>query len=597
MPRKHKVSVAVPVPDKGELSLYYTARAPPTGLPSKTVQSYFPSLETLFPSLVRDPALASTATLAARELLVSMDASSGIVEDLITHERRTTPVWIRTIHLVEPVKVMSGDYVLPGDGALPASRNPWQHALHKLNNPLNEAYTDAVCACMMSRLVETKRSPHFVRFFGTFNGRVPEYNYNITDDMADIEGERWYAEGLQTGAVRIVALNPWNPEVFAPVTRPFEDVHRSLAAATSSSSSSSSSKSTASDDEHAHEDEHEDEHEDKPEDEHEGEHDSDLETVEDLQTIVDDIAMVSRPRIRLIRGESTGDEGSEESYTDDMEDIEFRAILSNFPVQMTILERCDGTLDELMETETHDAQKEARWTAWVFQIIAGLTTAQQTYEFVHNDLHTNNVMWCATDEPYLYYHITGAPGGDRYYRVPTFGRIMKLIDFGRATFRPPVAGQGVWLPDAFAPGGDAADQYNCGQYFNKESAKVSPNRSFDLCRLAVAMLETLWDLGCRPDDALPRKQLTREPGRTQNETVSPLWNLLWLWLTDREGRNVLRSPDGSERYPSFDLYVAIARDAENAVPAQQLTLPLFDGSFSVLKADVPVGNVWRLVGR
>jgi hypothetical protein len=111
------------------------------------------------------------------------------------------------------------------------------------------------------------------------------------------------------------------------------------------------------------------------------------------------------------------------------------------------------------------------------------------------------------------------------------------------------------------------------------------------------MLETLWDLGCRPDDALPRKQLTREPGRTQNETVSPLWNLLWLWLTDREGRNVLRSPDGSERYPSFDLYVAIARDAENAVPAQQLTLPLFDGSFSVLKADVPAGNVWRLVGR
>jgi hypothetical protein len=59
---------------------------------------------------------------------------------------------------------------------------------------------------MASRLVEAGRSPHFCRFYGTFNGRVPEYTYNITDDMGDIEEEKWFAEGLQNGSVRITAV-------------------------------------------------------------------------------------------------------------------------------------------------------------------------------------------------------------------------------------------------------------------------------------------------------------------------------------------------------------------------------------------------------
>jgi hypothetical protein len=116
------------------------------------------------------------------------------------------------------------------------------------------------------------------------------------------------------------------------------------------------------------------------------------------------------------------------------------------------------------------------------------------------------------------------------------------------------------------------------------------------------MLETLWDPeeGFTPKDAEPRKVLTREIGRVQAETVSPLWNLLWLWLTDKGGRNVLRTPDGKERYPNFDLYCAIARDANNAVPAQQLTLPLFDQAFRCKKRDVPTdATVWKLqaIGR
>jgi hypothetical protein len=573
-----------------DLRLFYLQR-PPVALPGIPVpQTYFPSLEVLFPSLVDQTT--GTPTLAASELVVDVSETGvAIVEDLMAHTQRQVPIWIRAVHLVEPISVMSGEYVLPADGALPACRGPWQRALRKVNDPYNEAYTDAVMACMASRLVETKRSPHFCRFYGTFSGRVPEYRYNITDDMPDIEGERWYREGLQTHAFRILAVDPWDPDISAEVSQPWEDVRAKLDELLDAESLETESE--------------EDQEEDStlsPSDSSEGEADDEgsLEETDDLE--VDGTAVVNRPRVRLSR---ISGPHTEESGSDSSDDVEYKALLSNFPVQLTVLERCDGTMDDLMEeeiaedaTECMRQTKEERWMAWMFQVIAGLATAQQAYDFVHNDLHTNNVMWSGTGETHLYYHITGAPGGDRYYRVPTYGRIMKIIDFGRATFRPPAAATAnrMWLPDAYAPDADAHGQYNCGAYFQQGEPKVVPNKSFDLCRLAVSILDTLWP---EPPAAVqPCRVLTRESGRIQHETESPLWNLLWLWLTDRNGQNVLVAPDGNERYPNFNLYCAIARDVQNAVPAQQLTLPLFDSAFRCRRRDIPADAwVWKLQAR
>ena len=604
--RAHQMPRATPA----DLRLYYLQRPAPVIHGLGPLQTYFPSLEVLFPSLVDTPA--GNPTLAAKELAVAVDGSgTAIVEDLMTHTQRLTPIWLRKTHLVEPIEVMSGEYVLPADGALPAARGPWQRALRKLNDPYNEAYTDAVAACMASRLAETGRSPHFVRFFGTVNGRLPEYAYNITDDMAESEGEPWFREGLKSGAFRVMAVDTWDPSVRAELTAPWEDVRRKLDAAAEEMSLSDSESEAGSESESEGDGETNGEASEELEgvevlggstpsassapSTHGGDADDEMEEV-DLE--VTGAAEVIRPRLRLERlpGGSTGSgsgSGSGESGSTE-EDVEYFAVLPNFPAQITVLERCDGTMDDLMEDEEADdaaedmrETKEARWTAWIFQVIAGLAAAQEHYDLIHNDLHTNNVMWCGTGETHLYYHVTGAAGGDRYYRVPTYGRIMKIIDFGRATFRPPAAGANnrVWLSDAYGPDADAAGQYNCGVYFEQGKPKVQPNRSFDLCRLAVALLETLWPE--TPEVAQPRRVMTREPGRVQAETTSPLWNLMWLWLTDRHGRNVLRSPDGTERYPNFDLYCAIARDSQNAVPAAQLTLPLFDRAFRCRRRDIP----------
>lgn len=565
-----------------DLRLYYLQRPPPTfHALANPLQSYFPSLEQLFPSIAEHHK--GTPTLAAKELVTEIQAESSVVEDLQTKERRTVPTWLRMVHLVEPVDAMSGEIILPTDGGLPTFREAWQRALRKLNDPYNEAYTDAVFACMASRLVETGRSPHFCRFYGTFNVRMPEYKYNITDDIYDVQEEDWFREGVEKGVFTILATDPANPDASAElkVWQPQKQRPRLVLdrMTVSSSDSEGGGEPVGAEAEAEAEVEKED---------------SEMGDLVEADIEVSGEAVVQRPQIQLSRV-GNGSAGSGSTGSEEEDDTEYFALLKDFPVQLTVLERCDGTLDDLMEDEVADTAtdamretKEERWTAWIFQVIAGLATLQQTYDCVHNDLHTNNVMWSGTGETHLYYHVVGGAGGDRYYRVPTYGRLMKIIDFGRATFRAGTDNR-MWFPDAYAPDAVAGGQYNCGPYYEQGRPKVLPNKSFDLCRLSVSILDTLWQDPL--EEARPRRALTRE----QAETVSPLWNLMWLWLTDREGRNVLRNPDGSERYPAFDLYCAIARDVQNAVPAQQLTLPLFDNAYRCKRKDIPDdATIWKL---
>jgi hypothetical protein len=573
-----------------DLRMFYIQRPAPVLPDLPGLQTYFPSLEVLFPSL--EDHVAGTPTLAASELALDISGDTARVEHMINNTVRSTPVWIRKVHLLEPLDVLEGEYVMPRDGALPAFRSAWQRTLRKINDPYNEAYTDAVFACMASRLVETGRSPHFCRFFGTFNGRAPEYSYDITPDMSDIEGENWFRDGLKAGIFKVVVSDPYDPDVTAELTQPWEDVRCKLLRDEGSITSESDEDVSDSDG-------------DTGDSASGSAKDEELSDLEEMDMEVSGEATVVRPRLRLQRVQRSGsvsDSGSGSggsSLSDD--ELEYRIFVKDFPIQATVMERCDGTMDDLMEDEIADDAtadmrdtKEQRWTAWIFQVIAALTTVQSTYDFVHNDLHTNNVMWCGTGETHIYYHVSGGAGGDRYYRVPTYGRIFKIIDFGRATFRPPaVRDNHVWFPDVYGPGGDAAEQYNCGPYYNQKKPKVVPNKSFDLCRLAVAILDTLWSE--EPVVAQGRKIMTREPGRHQAETVSPLWNLLWLWLTDRNGRNILKTPDDRERYKTFDLYCAIARDAVNAVPAQQLTLPMFDSTFRCKRRDIPAeATIYKL---
>jgi hypothetical protein len=77
-----------------------------------------------------------------------------------------------------------------------------------------------------------------------------------------------------------------------------------------------------------------------------------------------------------------------------------------------------------------------------------LLTYQNAFNMTHNDLHTNNIMFSTTTAEFITYKYK-----DKYYMVPTYGKIFKIIDFGRSIYKY----SGIqFCSDSFATGGDAA---------------------------------------------------------------------------------------------------------------------------------------------
>ena len=232
---------------------------------------------------------------------------------------------------------------------------------------------------------------------------------------------------------------------------------------------------------------------------------------------------------------------------DDLSTIEEESItltFPKFPVQVICMENCENTLDDLIINELLN---EEEWFSALIQIIMILLTYQKIFSFTHNDLHTNNVMYIPTNKKFIYYIYK-----KKTYKVPTFGKIYKLIDFGRAIYK--FQGK-LFCSDSFQTGGDAATQYNTEPYFNDKKPRLEPNFSFDLCRLACSIFDYV------VDDFDNIKNI--------NE-CSPLVRLIVEWCIDDNGINILYKNNGIERYPDFKLYKMIARYVHNHTPQAQL---------------------------
>jgi hypothetical protein len=253
----------------------------------------------------------------------------------------------------------------------------------------------------------------------------------------------------------------------------------------------------------------------------------------------------------------------EDIDSDSDSDIEetIEATIPQFPVQVIGMEYCENTFDDLILSDELKDDKE--WFSAFMQIIMILITYQKTFAFTHNDLHTNNVMYNSTDKKFLYYCYK-----KKYYKVPTFGRLFKIIDFGRSIYK--YDGK-IFCSDSFQNGGDAATQYNTEPYFNDKKPRLEPNYSFDLCRLACSIFDYLID------DLDEIKDI---------EKCDPVKKLIVEWCLDDKGINLLYKNNGVDRYPDFKLYKMIARCVHNHTPQAQLERPEFK-SFEYTKKEIP----------
>lgn len=217
--------------------------------------------------------------------------------------------------------------------------------------------------------------------------------------------------------------------------------------------------------------------------------------------------------------------------------------LKEFPIQIIALEKCDQTLDSFI---TSGNVSEEEYGSIVIQILMMLITYQKVFGLTHNDLHTNNIMYIKTDKQNLFYKYDG-----KYYKVPTFGKIYKIIDYGRAIYK--YRGNLI-CSDSYHSKGDAATQYNFEPYYDAKKSRVEPNFSFDLCRLGCALYDMLLN----------------------EEKDIPIIKIMTTWCLDDKGRNILYKNNGEERYPDFKLYKMIARTVHKHVPSDVIKNEYFD---------------------
>ena len=249
--------------------------------------------------------------------------------------------------------------------------------------------------------------------------------------------------------------------------------------------------------------------------------------------------------------EETESNDEENSFDGTIEDEidELILVIKEMPTQVVCIEKCENTFDSLLENNNITIEE---LESAMFQIITILYTYQKIYKFTHNDLHTNNIMFIHTDEPYLYYKIM-----NQEYKIPTFGKIYKIIDFGRAIY---TVNDKLICSDSFSVNGTAHTQYNFEPFYNANKPILKPNYSFDLCRLACSMLDFIID---DLDDLEKFKTI-------------PIYNLIISWIYDDYGKNILYKRNGEERYPDFKLYRMIARIVNNHLPEKQFSHECFE---------------------
>jgi hypothetical protein len=449
--------------------------------------------------------------------------------------------------LIDPIKFMTGKYenlTVDMKMALPKLSQNKCHS--KVLDSNNSAYVDGFFTYLTSNILHKHKFIHGLDFFGSFLGIQENFNINIFDDLEYLNDSKYFhkhkgelfdieaidKEMFFDGDTRnykkklridknisnksVYSLNGENFDnlfittdtvntpvkltealVFEFNQRNNENIKNSSRKSESTCSSRSSHTSTGSD--------------------------------EDIE-----------------ENSSKEEEESLSSLSSMDSDIICNAVIKDFPVQIICLEKMEATLDSLLGEELSDNE----WRSCLFQIIMTLIAYQKMFNFTHNDLHTNNIMFNKTDKQFLYYRYNKV-----YYKVPTFGRLFKIIDFGRAIYS---FNSKLICSDSFHPKGDAATQYNCQPYMNEKKPRLDPNLSFDLCRLGCALYDFFID---DIDDV-----------KTGGD---PIAALITEWCCDDKGRNILYKKCGEERYPDFKLYKMIARSVHNHTPEKQVSKPVF----------------------
>jgi hypothetical protein len=499
------------------LKVHRQARIDGTPWGLTQLQPFFPPLETLFKT-ERVSNIQEVGVRVSDPLESIVDATQVRLS-----KGRVVPVHRKTTMILSPFKWMRGDYMGLG---LPKPESVASDLQSTLQSPHTAGYVGALASIVLSE----SGCPHFPKVYGVYTGLATKHTLDISDDYEDLSERPWFGGNLGTTfELTLRQSTPTGPAfTHTRSQRPSvqmgqEDVDLGdmLIDVAADHISEPSTRSQS----HSH-------REDSTDSEYlEDEESSDDEDEFDINS--------------CDCSEASSDDGDGEGDADPFAWATFKDV----PVITTVMEQCVGTFYDLLEAHSEPE----RHAAWVAQIVFALAFAQRSYGFTHNDLHGNNVMYTKTDQEFLYYN-----HGGQCYRVPTYGVLIKLIDFDRACLS--VRLQGMKDPRHFVSSqfridDEAAGQYNIEPFFVQTHPRIPLNPSFDLCRFATSVY---WDLFPEGPDV---------------PTGHPLQDVFHAWMTQTDGSSVFfrEKKDRHDRYHGFDLYKAIARYCkDSATPRREL---------------------------
>lgn len=485
------------------------------------IQPFFPSLEKLF----KTDNLENSADYGLR----FKDEITGIssATSIRTSSGTTVEVHKKVSMILSPFKVMRGTY---GNlFGLPKLLTQAVLTQHKIQNANNSSYVGSIISAVLSE----SDCVHFPKVYGVFNGISEHHRIDISDDYEELSSRPWFSTNIGKTFELKLSNSISNSIHFTHTRKARIEVQLGDDVVL------------------------------------EGVQQLDIPNVEtisvnelkrvfdeeDISDTESDSTSVSTSYLFDIKSCNCMDEDDDEDtkMADETSDEPFAwAEFTNVPVQITVMEKCEDTMYNLMmkypEPEKH--------LAWTSQLMFGLAYAQRNFGLVHNDLHANNIMYVQTPKEYLYYSVAG-----KVYRVPTFGYIIKIIDFERSIASFKVTGMKepkFFMSDHYDIGEEAGGQYNYEPYFVQKHPIIKPNPSFDLARFATSMF---WDL-------FP------EGPTYDGYKTNPLFDMMKRWMRIDDENSVLfgKKDATHDRYHGFHLYKAIARFCKDAVPVKEIEL-------------------------
>ena len=525
-------------------------------------------------------------------------------------------IHIKKSALLEPLKIMKDEYVLPSKiQNKNISDESLKNTMNKLNSYNNSGHVESLFLYLGNKLVESGKCPSFPYYYGCINGDDPNYHHNITDEYESVSRTKWFRDRVKTDFDLLIIedddLDDYDNEMLNNANKTLEGMEKDqeqdqdLENPEQKNSTSDENTDSDEDSDSSNDSESENETEEKQDLDKKFETiednaiESSLDFIKDMDTedldfnIIEltdiqnggsipkylDIKKNQKKQIEDLEDstqnkcttkeckEECKEECSEsdvEDFIEELSDIDkdnlsigdfennnnnmYYIKCESMPVSLSLMEKLDSTLDDILDDEYN--MKETEWFGIFFQVSFGLAVAQKYFNFVHNDLHSSNVMFKNTEAKFLYFQI-----GSNYYRIPTYGKITKIIDFARGTFK---FGDRWIFSDQFKEDNDAYGQYDYPVDGTLKNCEHKPNPSFDLVRLGTTVIQRL--------DEMPKvREFVEQITMDDNDT------------------SLCYDED------SFQLYIDIAHNCHNAIPIEVMKRPEFE-KFKINKNKVPKGQ-------